>query len=60
MINVDKDYRKLFNDRCDGGKYISHNKVDLYGLVTEVIYARLDVLFEEGEFDEYIKKKLGE
>lgn len=49
---MDKDYRKLFNDRCDGGKYIHRNEVDLYGLVTEAIYARLDVLFEEGEFDE--------
>lgn len=57
---MDKDYRKLFNDRCDGGKYIHRNEVDLYGLVTEAIYARLDVLFEEGEFDEYIKKKLEE
>jgi hypothetical protein len=57
---MDKDYRKLFNDRCDAEKYIHNNVVNVYGLITEIIYARLDVLFEEGEFDEYIKKKLGE
>lgn len=57
---MDKDYKKLFNDRVNAGKYIHHNVVNLYGLITEIIYARLDVLFEEGEFDEYIKKKLGE
>lgn len=56
-----EDYKKLFNEKMRDKKYFKYNKnvktFDIYGLITDSIYARLDVLFESMEFEEYLRNK---
>ena len=54
---MDKSKEK-FNERMeDNSKYFKSNEIDLYGLITDVIYNRLDIFFEEGEWEEYLTNK---
>jgi hypothetical protein len=58
------DYRNEFNKRIDNNKYFKNNggikSIDIYSLITDALYTRLDIFFENGEWDDYMLSRIAD
>lgn len=56
--------REEYNKRMDNKKYFKNNNhirsIDIYGLITDAIYTRLDIFFQEGEWDDYMLTRIAD
>lgn len=56
--------RDEYNKRMENNKYFKNKtgikSIDLYGLITDAIYTRLDIFFQEGEWDDYMLTRIAD